>query len=504
MKRDEGRRLTDAELDALEKRIREMYGGAAKNLQQIIDEYFANFRLRDEEMRKLIGTIVNGREWTEEDYKQWRLAQMGRGERFEALRDKLAERLTNANEVAISYVNDATPGIYTLNRNYAAYEVSDAGGDFTLYDEQTVRRLIVEQPDLMPYYPKEKAVRRNIDLEYGKKQITNAVTSGILMGRSIREIAADLRRRITDMEIESAIRAARTAVTAAENGGRQATYEKAADMGIELQREWIATKDHRTRKWHGKADGQRVGMEEAFTVGGEKLMFPGDTSHGASGWNIYNCRCSVKAVVKGHGRKRETYTEWLEKKMAEDPECTTLAFKKAARRSSDYAQWQEYRKIVGDNVPKTFDDFQNFKYTDTERWKYVKGLKKYLDKYPESSQPFYDVERELKTAGIERGVVLPPVQERAYILPSGKRDPYHIMHRMLERGITDDEVRGYMDNAKIMFVQWNGRRKMFVSSDGISIITRENDQWIYKTAWKRADYDEEIDTMMEAIKNAGL
>lgn len=229
MKRDEGRRLTDAELEALEKRIREMYGGAAKNLQQIIDEYFANFRLRDEEMQKLIGTVVNGREWTEEDYKQWRLAQMGRGERFEALRDKLAERLTNANEVAISYVNDATPGIYTLNRNYAAYEVSDAGGNFTLYDEQTVRRLIVEQPDLMPYYPKEKAVRRGIDLEFGKKQITNAVTAGILMGRSSRGIAADLRRRIIDMSVESAIRAARTAVTAAENGGRQATYEKAAE-----------------------------------------------------------------------------------------------------------------------------------------------------------------------------------------------------------------------------------------------------------------------------------
>lgn len=316
MKRDEGRRLTDAELEALEKRIREMYGGAAKNLQQIIDEYFANFRLRDEEMQKLIGTVVNGREWTEEDYKQWRLAQMGRGERFEALRDKLAERLTNANEVAISYVNDATPGIYTLNRNYAAYEVSDAGGDFTLYDEQTVRRLIVEQPDLMPYYPKEKAVRRGIDLEFGKKQITNAVTAGILMGRSSRGIAADLRRRIIDMSVESAIRAARTAVTAAENGGRQATYEKAAEMGIELQREWIATKDHRTRKWHGAADGQRVGVDEAFTVGGERLMFPGDRSHGASGWNIYNCRCAVKAFVKGHERKRETYSEWFEKMKA--------------------------------------------------------------------------------------------------------------------------------------------------------------------------------------------
>lgn len=334
MKRDEGRRLTDAELEALEKRIREMYGGAAKNLRQIIDEYFANFRLRDEEMQKLIGTIVNGREWTEEDYKQWRLAQMGRGERFEALRDKLAERLTNANEVAISYVNDATPGIYTLNRNYAAYEVSDAGGDFTLYDEQTVRRLIVEQPDLMPYYPKEKAVRRGIDLAFGKKQITNAVASGILMGRSSRGIAADLRRRIIDMSVESAIRAARTAVTAAENGGRQATYEKAAEMGIEMQREWIATKDHRTREWHGKADGQRVGVDEAFTVGGEKLMFPGDKSHGASGWNIYNCRCAVRGVIKGHGRKRETYSEWL-KRIEEEQKKALTTYEKPVEKSAE-------------------------------------------------------------------------------------------------------------------------------------------------------------------------
>lgn len=333
MKRDEGRRLTDAELEVLEKRIREMYGNAAKNLQQIIDEYFANFRLRDEEMQKLIGTVVNGREWTEEDYKQWRLAQMGRGERFEALRDKLAERLTNANEVAISYVNDATPGIYTLNRNYAAYEVSDAGG-VALYDEQTVRRLIVEQPDLMPYYPKEKAVRRGIDLAFGKKQITNAVTAGILMGRSSRGIAADLRRRIIDMSVESAIRAARTAVTAAENGGRQATYEKAAEMGIEMQREWIATKDHRTREWHGKADGQRVGVDEAFTVGGEKLMFPGDRSHGASGWNIYNCRCSVKAFVKDHGRKRETYNEWL-KRIEEEQKKALTTYEKPVEKSAE-------------------------------------------------------------------------------------------------------------------------------------------------------------------------
>ncbi len=251
---------------------------------------------------------------------------MGRGQRMEALKEKLADRLTRANEVAVAYINDATPGIYTLNRNYAAYEIESVGSgvDFNLYDESTVKRLIKDQPDLMPYYPAKKALKRGIDLEYGKKQITAAVTSGILQGKSTRKIAADLRERIVNMSVESAIRAARTTTTAAENGGRQATYEKAAEMGIEMTREWLATHDARTRHAHGMADGQRVGVKEPFTVGGEKLMFPGDTSLGASGWNIYNCRCTVATAVKGHERQRETYAEWLERKFREDPEGTPL------------------------------------------------------------------------------------------------------------------------------------------------------------------------------------
>lgn len=493
MKRDEGRRLTDAELEALEKRIREMYGGAAKNLQQIIDEYFSNFRLRDEEMKKLIGTIVNGREWTEEDYKQWRLAQMGRGERFEALRDKLAERLTNANEVAISYVNDATPGIYTLNRNYAAYEVSDAGGDFTLYDEQTVRRLIAERPDLMPYYPKEKAVRRNIDLEYGKKQITNAVTAGILMGRSSRGIAADLRRRIIDMSVESAIRAARTAVTAAENGGRQATYEKAAEMGIDMEREWQATKDFRTRHWHGMADGQVVGVKEPFTVAGEKLLFPGDTSYGASGWNIYNCRCAAKSLIKGYRRKRELYSEWLEKRMEEDPEGTTLEFKKAARRSADYSQWQEYRKIVGDNVPKTFDDFQNFKYTDTEKWKYVKGLKRYITDVPEATQKDYDYYIAVKATGITGTVRVPPVTIEV------ERLVFNDEHAK-RHGCSLEDAQSYVRNAKcsVSRKRWDGESLNFYSFDGATYVNPET--MAIKTSYGKKDFDQQTTAMMEVFE----
>lgn len=293
-KPDEGHKLTDKELAKLEKRIEAEYRKAYKDLDKTVHEYFESFKKRDEKQKERLAAG----EITEEYYKQWRLNQIGRGKRFEQLRNRMAQRMTQANEVAMSYVNDATPGIYSLNRNYAAYTVEGMAGNlnFTLWDEQTVKRLIVEEPDLTPYYPEKKAVKRGIDLAYGKKQITASVTSSILQGKSISHIADDLQSRITNMSRNSAIRAARTAITSAQNGGRQAGYEAAAKMGIKLRKRWIATKDGRTRHFHAMADGQTVEIDQPFSVGGEDLMYPGDPSGSAK--NIYNCRCTMRTVEK--------------------------------------------------------------------------------------------------------------------------------------------------------------------------------------------------------------
>ena len=299
MRPDEGHRATDKRLAALERRIAKLYGEAGEEIGRTIAEYFESFRKRDEEMRELIGTELNGREWTEQDYKQWRLNQIARGKRFEALRDKIAERMTEANAVAVSYCNDETPGIYSLNRNYTAYtieQVSDKAS-FDLWDEQTVKRLIAEQPELMPYFPKKAALRRGIDLEYGKKQITASVTSGILQGKSIGRIADDLQKRLTNMDRDSAIRTARTAVTGAQNAGRMDSYIAAQKMGIKMQREWMATLDNRTRHAHAMLDGQRADIDKPFKVDGYEIMYPGDKS--APGYLVYNCRCTLTAVVDG-------------------------------------------------------------------------------------------------------------------------------------------------------------------------------------------------------------
>ena len=328
-KPDYAHKWTDKQLAALEKRIAAEFKQAAEELTATVNAYFTAFKKRDAEM----AAKAEAGEITEQDYKQWRLAQIGRGKRFEALRDKVAERYTNAHEVAIAYINDSTPGIYTLNRNYSAYtieQISDKA-DFTLWDEQTVRRLIEEQPGLMPYYPQKRALKRGIDLDYGKKQITASITSSILQGKSISRIADDMQQRMESMNRASAIRTARTSVTAAQNAGRMDSYVAAEKMGIKLKKSWLATIDGRTRHEHALLDGQTVDTDKPFKVDGYELMFPGDPSGPAH--LTYNCRCTLIAALDGvdtsSGGRRARDTETGEYVLVED---------------MTYAEWERWKR----------------------------------------------------------------------------------------------------------------------------------------------------------------
>lgn len=328
MRPDKGYDLTEKELKALEKRIYDSYKEAYDGLTDIIKEYFAKFADRDASEKERL----NAGDITEEQYKQWRLAQIGRGKRFEALRDKVAERMTNTNAAAVAYVNDATPGIYSLNRNFAAYTIEQVTGDvgFDLWDEQTVKRLIVERPELMPYYPPKRALKRGIDLAWGKKQITASVTSSILQGKSIKHMADDLQFRIVTMNRDSAIRTARTAVTGAQNAGRMDSYFAAEKMGIKCRKEWMATLDGRTRHSHAMLDGEVVDNDKKFSNG---CRFPGDPQGRPE--EIYNCRCTLVSVIEGietsKGQRRARNPETGQNELIEN---------------MTYAEWAGWKKRV--------------------------------------------------------------------------------------------------------------------------------------------------------------
>ena len=57
MPADQGHKMTDKELEKLERRIAKVYREARDSLNDTIRAYFESFRKRDEEMKKLIGTV---------------------------------------------------------------------------------------------------------------------------------------------------------------------------------------------------------------------------------------------------------------------------------------------------------------------------------------------------------------------------------------------------------------------------------------------------------------
>ena len=349
---DLGHQLTDEELAKLERKIAKVYKTAADEMQDKITEYFKKFDEQDKKKRELLeqGKI------TEQEYKQWRLGKLATGKKYQSMRDQLAERMTNANQEAVAYVNSSTPTVYSLNRNYTAYQIeqADINASFQLWDESTVARLIKDNPELMPNYPKEKALARGIDLDWGKKQISKEITTGILLGESNQRIAKRLLTELPDMNKASAIRTARTATTSAENGGRLDTFKQAEQMGIPIKKQWVATHDGRTREEHILADGQIVGVDEPFIVGGEELMKPGDDS--GSGWNIYNCRCRMYSIVKGrvlyNPDTDANYQKWLEAKQQSKEQKTNVKW--------EYVEKQEQASMPQFTPAKTIDEAQQY------------------------------------------------------------------------------------------------------------------------------------------------
>lgn len=96
---------------------------------------------------------------------------------------------------------------------------------------------------------------------------------------------------------------ARTESITALRAGRQEGIEQAVEQGAiradSIVKVWDATLDSRTRPDHTAAHGQQVdGVKGVFVLAdGSRLLYPGDTSLGASAGQTINCRCYAEHRV---------------------------------------------------------------------------------------------------------------------------------------------------------------------------------------------------------------
>jgi SPP1 gp7 family putative phage head morphogenesis protein len=294
---DYAHELTDRELTALENKIAAAYERAGESVKKRAEEYLKEIKPEADKLIKAMTDATDDKTYkaAKRKYQQFLRDQTIASKRFSDLQSKLVAELTKFNQQSAAEIAQRMNGVFSLNHNFAAYTLEHDLGmnlQFTLYDERTVERLLRDQPKLLP----KPKIDVALDKRWNQQKISGEIAQAILTGDPIERIA-DRLQTVADMNRNSAIRNARTAITGAENAGRVESYHYAESIGITLKKEWLATLDDRTRDEHRALDGQRVDVDEPFRVGGDEIMFPGDPS--AEGYLVYGCRCSIVSSIEG-------------------------------------------------------------------------------------------------------------------------------------------------------------------------------------------------------------
>lgn len=316
---DKGHQETEKLIKDMEKRINKEYAQAEKEIEAELQDYFRRFEIKD---KKWLEWVENGTK-TEKEYEAWRTQQMAVGQKWEAQKNMIAEEMHHSNEIARQIVNDTTPQIYGYNHDWATWQVehdAKVNTGYTLYNKDAVARMLKDDPDLLPP-PSQRTldrIARNKETLWNKQQLQSVMMQGILQGDSIPKLATRLSTTVGERNRKAAIRNARTMATGAQNAGRNNAYKRAEKKGIDLEKTWLATMDNRTRHSHRWIDRETVPMDEDFSNG---LEYPADPKGDPA--EVYNCRCSMRAEVKGlerrSGKFRDdsaiggmSYEEWRE------------------------------------------------------------------------------------------------------------------------------------------------------------------------------------------------
>lgn len=287
---DQAHDYAERKIAEFQAEVWEVYQQAQADAQEALAKFLKRFEKEDAKRREL----VEKGEMTKAEYKSWRSGQILRSRQLSSTLDQVSQAMTEANQVAMAALGGKLPKVYAENANYSAFWVCKETGlavGFDLVDPDTVQHMLTAGEALFM----APGVNVAKDKLWNRKLMASQLTQGVLLGESIPKMARRV-QRVTGSNYAAAMRTARTAVTGAENAGRVHSYKRAKDMGIKLQKEWLATLDGRTRHSHRQLDGQKIPNEDGakFDNG---CRYPGDPQGRYD--EICNCRCTLVAAIEG-------------------------------------------------------------------------------------------------------------------------------------------------------------------------------------------------------------
>ena len=341
MKQTDLDRISTRQLNRLRRRILRVYGTARREMTEQLTEFLEHYQKLDAYKRQQLeaGKI------TESDYRTWLRNQVFQSEMMHQKLDNITQTCTTAQQTAYKLARDEQYDIFALGANWAFYELEQAAGvafNLTLYNTEAVKRLLLENPKLVP----NKRIKSESNRTYDARVFNRYVMQGIVQGKSVHDIAVQAVNGMADTEIHWAMNNAITALTSAQNAGALQQMHNAQALGIEVKKRWNSTHDYRTREMHRLLDQQTAELDEPFKVMGYEIQRPGDPN--AAPEMVYHCRCVLSSALGKYPRQnamqrdnvtKETapvmdYTEWYKSKGGKEAEQMWWAEERKRRKES--------------------------------------------------------------------------------------------------------------------------------------------------------------------------
>ena len=197
-----------------------------------------------------------------------------------------------------------------------------------------------------------------VDVAKLKKTISSEITRGIASSRSYAEIARNL-AQAAEIPKNRAKLITRTEGHRIQSASNYNACVDAKAKGADVVKQWSAALDARTRPSHRELDGQIVEVDEPFTYGNKKAMFPGDFGDPAEDCN---CRCRVNQ------RARWALDSMQTKMLGNTDKMTDEDLKPIAEKLN--IPVDELRKYSGQIIPVKAKNYEDFKRQYNQIWNY--------------------------------------------------------------------------------------------------------------------------------------
>lgn len=218
-----------------------------------------------------------------------------------------------------------------------------------------------------------------------------------------------------------------------------------------------------------------------------------------------NCRCTYVAIPDKDYRpdKRidnktkedinwKDYQQWKKENVDNNPEALK-EIKMIKNKAADKKQHSKYKEILGKDIPKSFDDFQNLKYNDIKNWEELKEYHKYKIENPKANKTHFEMKRELEQLGIKGKIRVPAAE---IDLNNIGFDNYHVNDER-NHDTTKEEAIEFIRNAKVSISKWNGMYENYYGVDGAVYV--KTDENMIRTCYKKNEFEGDPEKIREVI-----